>query len=137
MISCRWDTGVDGHRRIMAKHGDRLTAVFLTFSVLVQEGGGVTYVHNIDCSAVHCLFARVISQGFKAAVLTSDGFSKSPPPPISPSPYVKMWRSPETGAVWTILMWDSVWVDPKDNGWKGKTMVFVHFWWSAESHHLG
>ena len=29
LISCRWDTGVDGHRRIMAKHGLGVEALFL------------------------------------------------------------------------------------------------------------
>ena len=44
MISCQWDTGGDGHHRIMAKHGWALNRCFAwtfgTVAVLAQRGGG-------------------------------------------------------------------------------------------------
>ena len=37
----------DDHRRSTAKHGYRLTVVFLTFSVLAQGGGGVYFPRTL------------------------------------------------------------------------------------------
>ena len=44
--SCRWDTRGDGHRRIMAKHGDPSDHCCHDFQCACTRGGGGHMIHE-------------------------------------------------------------------------------------------